>query len=103
MKFGELNINIKDYIGRMGPGVVVVLSIIFKTKVYEGMLWYTDEYKILEIDNEIEKEIGKIEDYEEYENIIKHLNEVVPDYKEISPTLKDIFEDENDLSSDNNV
>ena len=91
MKFGELNRNIKDYLGRIGPGVTVVLSIIYQTKVYEGMYWYTEDIQLIEIDNKIEETIGKIEEYEEYDNIIKHLMEITADYKEVAPQLEDIM------------
>lgn len=100
MKFDKLDINIKDYLGRIGPGITVVLSIIYQTKVYEGMYWYTDEVHVLEIPNEIENDIGKIEEYSEYKSIMDHLKEITADYKEIAPQLKDIFNPENPDQND---
>lgn len=96
MKFGILDINIKDFLGRIGPGVTVVLSIIYNTKVYEGGYWYTETYNIINIPEEIENGIGKIEDYEFYNDIIKHLIEITPEYNEIASDLQDIFEEPND-------
>ena len=96
MKFGKLDINIKDFLGRIGPGVTVVLSVIYNTKVYEAGYWYTETYNILDIPEEIEKDIGKIEKYEHYNDIIKHLIEITPDYDEIALDLPDIFEEPND-------
>lgn len=100
MKFNELNINVKDYLARMGPGIVVVLSIIYKTKVYEGMYWYTDEVHVLEIPREIEDEIGKIEEHSDYKNIMDHLKEVTADYKETAPKLEDMLSPQNPQQED---
>ena len=91
MRFDKLDINIKDYIGRIGPGVTVVLSIIYQTKVYEAIYWYTDDIHIIELPSEIEDDIGKIEEYSEYKNIMNHLKEVTADYKETAPQLEDLF------------
>lgn len=91
MKFKEFDINIKEYIGRMGPGVVVVLSIIHDMKVYEGMYWYTDKQETLEFPEEIENSIGtKIDDHVEYNNIMGYLKEIRSEYVEIAPKLKDL-------------
>jgi uncharacterized membrane protein len=103
MKFKELNINIKDYMGRMGPGILVILSIIYKTKVYEGMYWYTDEIHMLQIPEDIEKEIGKIEEYEEYSDIMEHLKKISANYEETAPQLTDIFDSDSDNQEDENT
>ena len=99
MVFGELNIDIKDYLGRIGPGVTVILSIIFNDKAYqrcfEGIYWYTDDLYILQIPEEIEKEIGIIEDHIEYPNIMKFLLDTNPPYIEIATDLEDILETSN--------
>ena len=94
MRFGRLDISIKDYLGRLGPGITAVLSIIYKNKVYEGICWYTDEYFIVEINEELEKELGKIEDLENYNDIVKYLKETVANYEETAPNMKDILDSE---------
>tara|TARA_R110000772_G_scaffold2410_1_gene8275 strand:- start:6719 stop:7054 length:336 start_codon:yes stop_codon:yes gene_type:complete len=94
MKFGEdLDIDIKDYLGRVGPGVTIILSILYKEKIYEAMYWYTEEYHLLQFPEEIEKDFGnKIEEHEEYDNIMSHLLTVQADYLETAKKLDDIFE-----------
>lgn len=96
MKFGkdlDLDIGIKDYVGRIGPGVTIILSVIYKLKVYEAMYWYTDTHNILQFPDEIEEDLGcEIEKYEEYDNIMKYLFDEKSNYKETVPDLEDIFE-----------
>lgn len=101
MIFSEFNIDIKDYLGRIGPGVTVILSIIYNSKAYEGMYWYTDDMYILQIPEEIESEIGSsIEDHEEYSNIMKFLLETNPPYEKISNELEDILDTPTPPSTD---
>lgn len=93
MKFGEdLNIDIKDYMGRIGPGVITILSIIYKSKPYEGMYWYTDTDSILQFPYEVEEDMGcKIEDHDLYKNIMEFISSKKSNYKELAPKLDDIF------------
>lgn len=93
MIFSELDITIKDYLGRMGPGIVVALSILYKNKVYEGMYWYTETDFIIEIPDEIEEVIGTVEQLDEHDVIIKYLQENTADYLETIPKMSDIFEE----------
>lgn len=94
MKFGEdLDIGIKDYVGRIGPGITVILSVIYKSKIYEAMYWYTDNYNLLQFPDIIEEDMGcVIENYKEYDNIMKYLLSVESDYKETAHELNDIFD-----------
>ena len=92
MIFNELNIDVKDYLGRIGPGVTVILSIVFESKVYEGIYWYTDDINLLQIPEEIESVIGSIEEYNEYENIMDHLKNTNPSYFEIATELEDLLD-----------
>jgi len=94
MRFGRLDITFKDYLGRIGPGITAALSILYKNEVYEGMCWYTEEHFIIELPEEIENEIGKIEEYEEYDKIITYLKSMSADYVETAPKMKDLFEEE---------
>jgi hypothetical protein len=91
MQFSELNISIKDYMGRMGPGVVVLLSMIHNEKVYEGMLWYTNKDYVLEIPEDLKKEIGEIKEHKDYEAIIGFLKSEVGEYTEIVEKMNEII------------
>ena len=101
MIFNEFNIDIKDYLGRIGPGVTVILSIIYNSKAYEGMYWYTDDIYVLQIPEEIEIEIGtSIEEHIEYPNIMNFLLNTNPPYNKIASELEDILETSTPPSTD---
>jgi len=96
MKFNELDINIKEYLGIFGTGVIVMLSIIYKSKVYEGVYWYTDEYNILQLPQDIEVDLGKANELSEYDDIMKYLSDNREQYNDVVPKLKDIMKEEED-------
>jgi hypothetical protein len=102
MKFGEdLDIGIKDYVGRIGPGVTIILSVIYKAKLYEAMYWYTDTDNLLQFPIEIEEDLGcVVEDYVRYNEIMEFLSEEKSNYKETAPELDDIFESNPDQNQE---
>jgi predicted transcriptional regulator len=97
MKFDELDISVKDFLGRMGPGIVAVLSVIYNQEVYEALYWYTEEIHMIQLPGELKNQIGEIEKHKKYEDIMEHLKKSTPDYKENAPNFTDIFENPNSL------
>lgn len=91
MIINNLDITIKEYLGRIGPGISVVLSIKYEDSFYEGMFWYTDKEYVIEIEEPLRKEIGNIEDNSSYEDILQYLKKTCPNYLETADKFKDIF------------
>ena len=93
MKISEkLDISITNYIGQLENGVVVLLSIIYDEKSYEATYWYDGEYKLVTLDEELESEIGQVEELSEYQDILKFLDDSTPNFTEIYETLNPISE-----------
>lgn len=91
MKIGELDISIKEYLGRIGPGILVSLSVLYNEKVYEAMYWYTNVEDIIEINEDLLAEIGEIEKHEDYDKVIEFLKEKRVDYAKANE-FQDIFD-----------
>lgn len=93
MKFGEnIDIGIKEYLGRIGTGVVVMLSIIYDESIYEGVYWYNNDLAILHFPIELEELMGQsIESYEYYDEIMAHILNERSLYSDIVPKMEDIF------------
>ena len=92
MKFGDIDITVKDYPFRMGPGIVAILSVVYKTKIHECAYWYTNEHQVLEMDPTISNDLGDIRKYEHYDKIMEHLKSITPKYEEIVDNLSEINE-----------
>ena len=91
MKINEkLDITISSYLGRLEKGVLVLLSIMYDSESYEGTYWYTDEYKVLTLDGELDEIIGNIQEYEDYDNIMEYLRENTSEFEEIFQTLNEV-------------
>lgn len=76
----EIKVSILDYLGKIEKGILVLVSLIYREKYYEGMFFYTDEQILLSVDDELEKAIGsKIEQHKDYKDILRYLiRNVVP-------------------------
>lgn len=84
----NLDITIKDYIGNMEGGVTSVLAIIYDDKFYEGIYWYTNEVQVITFPEELEAEMGgKIENFEHFNKIQKHLRDSEAKYETIINNL----------------
>ena len=94
MIIGEFDVSISDYWGRMGEGVAVIISILYKEGVYEGLYCYTDVETdtIFEVDNDLEKELDcSIDETLEYEDIMKFISENTVGYDDIITELDEII------------
>lgn len=76
----NIETSVLDYLGKIGNGVLALISFTYKDKYYEGMFYYTDEQIMLNVDDELESELGcGIKEYSEYEDILRFLiRNVVP-------------------------
>ncbi len=95
MEFNGLNINIKEYLGIFNTGVIVILSIIHDSKVYEGIYWYTADFSVIQLPQDLETLLGgKVEELEYYNGMLSFMKESVEKYDEIFPKLTDIMRQE---------
>jgi len=95
MEFNELDISIKDYLGRMGPGIVALLSVIYNEQVYEALYWYTEDIHKIQLPKELQQDIGEIEKHKNYEQIMEYLKNNTLDYKENATNFNDVLNDFN--------
>jgi hypothetical protein len=87
----EFSISILNYLGKINRGALVLLSIMYKGKYFEGTFFYTAEDILLTISKPLEKELGhKIEDDPEYVDVLKDILKKITPYNEVMPQLKAI-------------
>ena len=86
-----MKISILKYIGLLNEGVLMLISIIWNEKYYEGTFYYTDKDILLTVSNELEIDMGhKIKDDENYVSVLKELLQKMAPYDEVKNTLKPI-------------
>jgi hypothetical protein len=84
----NMNIKIKDYIGRMEGGVTTALSIIYDNNAYEGIYWYSESNEVITFPEELEQVLNsKVEDYEHYDKIKETLRISRADFNTIIDKL----------------
>ena len=83
--------SILEYIGTVNNGVLVLISITYNDKYYEGTFYYTDKDMLLTASEELEKDLGhKIIEDKEYVTILKNILKRIVPYNEIVNTLDPI-------------
>ena len=91
----NLDISIKSYLGKIGDGVLVLLSVKYNEDLYESTYWYTEELDVITFDEDLKGILGEFEkmDKEDINNIISFLKKNTSDYNEVIDQLKE-FESE---------
>lgn len=84
-----MKISILEYLGLVNEGILILISIIWKEKYYEGTFYYTDKDILLTISEELEKELGHpIKEDENYVNILKDILHKMAPYEEMKNKLE---------------
>lgn len=87
----EIKVSILDYLGKIEEGIVVLVSFVYLGKYYEGMFIYTSEQIVLTVDDSLEKVIeSKIEDYKDYQDILRFLIRNVVPWSEMITRIDDV-------------
>lgn len=87
----EIKASILDYIGKIDKGILVLVSLVFENKYYEGMFFYTDEHILINVDDNLEEAIGcKIENHKEYADILRFLIKNVVPWSEMLSRIDDV-------------
>jgi len=76
----EIKASILDYLGKIESGILVLVSLMYNGKCYEGMFFYTDERIHITVDDQLEEAMGcDIKSHKEYTDILRFLiKSVVP-------------------------
>ncbi len=82
--------DIVDYLGKYENGVIVLLSLFYKDSFSEATLYYSSENLVFTVDPEIEKDLGQIELWEGYRDLMESILKRVVPYNEIYNRLDDI-------------
>jgi hypothetical protein len=82
--------DIIDYLGKYDNGVMALLSINYNNNFTEGTLYYSNVMLALTVDESIEREIGQIELWDGYKDLIISILEKVVPYDEIINRLDEI-------------
>ena len=85
----DIKVSILEYLGKVETSIIVLISLVYNNKYYEGIFIYNDEKISLSIDDNLEKEIGPIKEYKEYVDILRFLLKSVSPWSEIINTIND--------------
>ena len=81
-----VSISIVDYVGKVKDGVAILLSLNIDDSIYQMIFWFNRENKyVLNVDDKLLEVLGieKIYDYENIDEILKKIFEILPPISEI--------------------
>lgn len=81
----DINIDIVDYLGKLlDDSVIISLSLNYKEEYYDAIFYYKEGLITIAVDEKFEDKIGcKIEDWNEYSNLMLKIIEKIPPYTDI--------------------
>ena len=79
----DFQFSVLEYMGKLENGVLVILSIIYKKRYFEGTFFYTDQDMVFTISEELQELIGDIKKHPNYIDMIKKILKMVVPYNEI--------------------
>lgn len=84
MKF---NPSLIEYIGKYENGILVSIGLMYESKFYNSIFYYTDSQMLLTIDEDLESIIGDIEENEDYLELMEKIINLVDPYENIINSL----------------
>jgi hypothetical protein len=86
-----MNVDILDYMGKIGEGVLTLISIGYEDEYYEGTFYYTKEMLALTVDEKLEEKLESvIEEWEGYNDLMLLLIKKVVPIDEIISRLDEV-------------
>jgi hypothetical protein len=103
----EIKFDILDYMGKINDGVLALISLTYKEEFYEGTFFYTKNMLAITVDERLEEDLKTtIEEWPEYNDLMKSIIDKVVPYDEIYSRLDEVDftpylpKDENSDNSD---
>jgi hypothetical protein len=78
--------SILEYLGQVEGGILVLISITYKSKYYEGTFFYNDKDILLTVEDQLEKDIEiSIKEHSLYPDLLRNiLSRIVPYHEMIT-------------------
>lgn len=87
----KFKVSILDYLGKIDPGVLALISIIYQEEYHEATFFYTQEQMVLTISEDLESKLGyPITQDPEYSKLISEIIKRVIPYSEIYNRIDDV-------------
>ena len=87
----KFQVSILEYLGKLGLGVMTLISIVYNDTYYEATYFYTSDQLVLTAPDNLEEDLGhKITEDESYQDLIRSIIRKVVPYDEIYSRIDDI-------------
>lgn len=87
----KFKVSILDYLGKIDPGVLALISIVYREEYHEATFFYTQEQMVLTISEDLESKLGyPITEDPEYSKLISEIIKRVIPYTEIYNRIDDV-------------
>ena len=83
--------SILEYLGKIGDGILVLISIVYNDTYYEGTYFYTSSQLVLTVDDQLNIDIGHhILTDDDYPDLIRDIISKVALYEDIYNSLDEV-------------
>jgi hypothetical protein len=82
--------DIIEYLGKFEDGVIVLITLNYKDNYYDSTFFYREDFVTLTINEELEEIIGKIEEWDGYNDLVIDIMKKTIPFDEIIGRVDDI-------------
>ena|ERR1035437_2637693 len=86
------NISIKDYMGRVGDGILTLITFVYEGVAYDATYWYNSDDQVVTITDEFKStlNVNDIEDHKEYQQLLLKLKKIAIPHSDMINSIDDL-------------
>ena len=86
-----MKVSVLEYLGKWEGGILVLLSLEYMDKFYEGIFYYTGDKMIINVEENLTLSLGNyIELWDGYANMMEEIINLVEPYEDIYDSLDEL-------------
>ncbi len=86
------NISIKDYMGRVGDGILTLITVVVDNTAYDITFWYNSDKQVVTITDSLKAKlsVNDIEEHPYYEQLLLKLKKITVPHSEMINSIDDL-------------
>jgi hypothetical protein len=86
------NISIKDYMGRVGDGILTLVTLVIDSTAYDITYWYNNEKCVVTITDALKDKlnVSDIEEHSHYEGLLVQLKKLTVPHAQMINSIDDL-------------
>ncbi len=86
------NVSVKDYMGRVGDGILTLSTMVVDSTAYDFTYWYNSDKQVITITDTLKEKLNvtDIEEHSHYDQLVLKLTKITIPHSEIINSIDDL-------------